>query len=457
MPLVDDSGESSVIDLDDSEAADIDPGIAIDDSLTMGDEPAPELVFDIGELLSPIDESETGDDMTGPETPPDADLPELEHNSRSDEDEACELDNLPDALDLGTLPELDADALGDTGIEQDAQEVSEICDDPLPPWSEAPWAESFVPAEQGFRCLALGAKSVVLGGSVVRWLDAATREPRREIALESPAVSCALPHHGALWVSDARGELLYALRSDAELRAAPGLRATRSPSTRGTTTLELHVVPSERGNILLGLTSEGRLLVGSEQGHWSPMELHGRVLALGSSGGKCIALLQSRRGRILVTSADGGANWSTLDTPREVQDMVGDEPPMLAATSSAVLVAHRLRGTVLSTDSGRTFERVAGCNNVSAVCGGELGGLPAFWLALYSDTSETASIVLLRAPAWHPARIGEIRASGSEHSDEDGVGRRALAMGWDSLNRRLWAAGEFGAASWEPLLTPLVS
>lgn len=460
-PIALEISDDEAIDLDDRDASHLDIGISIEQLSGGSGEEGASLVLDVGELLAPLgDRGEEGaaEDSLGTGSDDEQsflpfDRPPSELMGDLDDTEDGTMTELE-----GILPALDADAGGEFGLEHDGIDIPSISDDPLPSWCERRWMEASISSDAHLRCLFCSADEVLLGGRTMQWIDVESGRPRHEVPLESQALGCVAVPGGAAVVALAGGTIA---------RMLPSTRTSETQVTRykphGTVgpdpeTIQLVLASTPAEPTLLGLTRSGRLIRSTDQGHrWTSIELHGRVLALSRSPFPSVALLQGRRGRSLVVSADAGTNWRVLDTNRQLESVLNDVPPLLSAVAEAILVAHPLHGAFLSRDGGGTFARLTGCNNVTAVCSGELAGAPSFWLALHSDAASTSSIILVRAPTWEPVRVAELRAPSPSDGYEEAANPHVMALHWHQDSQWLWGVGEFGARRWEPFRTRITS
>ena len=445
-----------VVSLDDEEAQDLDIGISIEEPEGSENGSTGELIFDMKELLATVEDTIISDDGDGPVGDEASAFVSFDLAIETSCDDSGEFDDALVGVIDGTLPDMDADAGGGIGLEGDLQYSLDISDDPLPPWSEARWRESNSEIGEAIFCVAASASAILLCGTSAHWLDAQSGRASTNQVLPSRARSCAMLSDQVALIADARGTLLRAHRRDGAEPLPAQWRAQLRLRPHDPVALQLHGGNGCTPESILCLTNDGRLIRSADGGdRWSFIDLHGRLLCLDASNLPHIALLQGRRGRTLISTVDNGENWRVIEPTAELRDILADIPPKLAAIADCIAVAHPLRGMMLSSDAGRSFASVRGCNNVTAVCAGTIAEKPAFWAAVHEQAVGITHIVLLRAPDWQPLRIAELR--GTTSGEHEPASSSVLDMIWHPDTQRLWAIGEFGAASLEPFSAPYSS
>jgi hypothetical protein len=162
-----------------------------------------------------------------------------------------------------------------------------------------------------------------------------------------------------------------------------------------------------------------------------------------SSSGEPVAIL-TRDGARLALSSDGGSSWERLELVSPAREVASGEAPLVAASGNVVVLGDAERGLVVSADGGRTFRRVSGVTNLTAVCVGSLGGQPRAFAALYREADDHSLLVEIE-PQTARAAIGAVltlpQPDDPDAAAELGRVERLLCEG-----ERLWATGGFGLA-----------
>jgi hypothetical protein len=99
-------------------------------------------------------------------------------------------------------------------------------------------------------------------------------------------------------------------------------------------------------------------------------------------------------------------------------------------------------GVFVSGDRGRSFRRVPGTRDVTAICAGqEQPDLVAF-AAIYDEAKNLSWF--LRVSIADGAAETIARVEGAAADDDGSEGSRTARLAWDDVHGRLWAAGAFG-------------
>lgn len=186
-------------------------------------------------------------------------------------------------------------------------------------------------------------------------------------------------------------------------------------------------------------TASGKLLRSDDDGLSFRRVTERRVLALAPRGMPAVAV--SEDGALLL-SEDGGGSFSEVALDALAQQTLRAGAPLVAAHGDAIALSDAELGVLVSTDRGRSFRRVPGTREVTALCvGQEQDGLVVF-AATYDEAKNQSfllRIVASEARAETVARIDGL--SGDEDGSESG---RTAALVWDDVHGRLWAAGAYG-------------
>jgi hypothetical protein len=162
-----------------------------------------------------------------------------------------------------------------------------------------------------------------------------------------------------------------------------------------------------------------------------------------SSTGDPIAIL-TRDGARLGLSSDGGASFERLELESPAREVASGETPLVAASGNVVALGDAERGLVVSADGGRTFRRVAGVTNLTALCVGTLAGQERAFAALYRETDDHSLLVEID-PKTATAAIGAV-LSLPLPDDPDAAAELGRVERLACDGERLWATGGFGLA-----------
>jgi hypothetical protein len=166
-----------------------------------------------------------------------------------------------------------------------------------------------------------------------------------------------------------------------------------------------------------------------------------------SSTGEPVAILM-RDGVRLGLSSDGGASFESLDLAPPAREIASGEAPLVAASGNVVVLGDAGRGVVVSDDRGRTFRRVSGMTNLSALSVGLFGGRLRAFAALYRETDDHSLLVEID-PANATATIGAVLSFPSP-DDPDAAPELGRVERLVVDAERLWATGGFGLAVIRP-------
>jgi hypothetical protein len=138
--------------------------------------------------------------------------------------------------------------------------------------------------------------------------------------------------------------------------------------------------------------------------------------------------------------------------------LVAHSPSALLATSGqAVALGEFGRALLVSADEGKSFRRVPGSANATAIAGAELAGSAQFFAAVYRETSDQSQILLIDPELGSAVCIAVVSGSASQHTS-DAVDRGEWAkiarLLWHAPSQRLWLAGGFGVATIAPSDSP---
>jgi hypothetical protein len=190
-------------------------------------------------------------------------------------------------------------------------------------------------------------------------------------------------------------------------------------------------------NCVALLSSNGRVVLAGPDGRLRPQLWRGLVLGRGAP----LPLVSLSAGRpFLRTLEDPLGKWSDrpLGTASAWPGVERDS--LLCCHGERVALAHPRSGLWLSSDSGRSFAKIAGCSSTSALTFAALGSRLCLFAA--TSTLEPAlGVVLLDVLSGRAERIAEIDL-GQSAADGDDWAARALV--WDPRACVLWVAGGFG-------------
>lgn len=296
-------------------------------------------------------------------------------------------------------------------------------------------------------CGALGvsAEQVVAGSSDLLWFRNDSPSPLR-VAVDGSALGdlALLGDAGDLALCCTRsGQLFrrarFASQAEQLTRAREQLR-NAGPRVR------LAFGATEGGRALLW-SSDGQLLEVFDSGErFERLELEGKVVA---AARESRSLLVARgRERWLVSVERDTPSSVELDGPALL--VAQSETPVLATAGNAVAVAEHGRALLVSADGGRSFRRVPGTGNATAIAGATLGGAPRFFAAVYRETSDHSDLLLIDPERGEALCIARLDASGNDapgDAIERGEWAKVARIAWHAASDRLWLVGGFGVAS----------
>jgi hypothetical protein len=432
---------------DDQESTTLDVGEETDIlAESIGDNEPIEL--DLGTIVELDVASREGDnDDTGFEVDPSVGLTLPEALTPDDGSEG--LDDGAIQVDESKFPSLEMDD-GEEGIAAEHEiSLGTASDEATVPMAAAPW-RVLMPAASLEACAVLGASpgSVVAGSSDLLWFRSDSTTPLR-VAVDGSSLSdLALvgPEQEIALAVTQSGQLFRRARfaSQAEqlarfrelLKAAPGSR----------TRLSFGGSLSDGNGRLLLCTPDGTLLEVLDAGdRVERLELPGKVVALARESATLL-LANGRERALLSLNQAGGVRALTEPALLVAQSSA----PLLATSGQAVALAEFGRALLVSPDAGKTFRRVAGSGNATALAGAQLAGSAQFFAAVYRETTDQSQILLVD-PELGSAVCVAVLDSAALHSESDALDRGEWAkiarLVWHAASQRLWAVGGFGVAT----------
>jgi hypothetical protein len=350
------------------------------------------------------------------------------------EDLTSDVDDVDDesaALDIGNftpaaLPPLPTDIGEDEGERLDPRLVVELEDDEGPAEREA-WVTLGVGSPPGPACaLHLGSDAILVAGrSVLRWDRAGNHE---ELATSPVTLSTVVPTPSGVLATTVTGELVEVVSGTTH--AIPGWRTRLG--VRPDEALELAAY-EDANRVLIWLSSGEVFEDAPDLGRPVRLPTPGPVLAMSHA-----------RPRWFVVATDGGSSLLTR-TPEGrflrcsalgAERVLG--PKCLIEADEGVVVLARFGvGLVLSTCAGERFSPVAGLGRVTAIAVGMLPCGPRIFVGTYDAAGNTARLYHVDPQTLAVRAIGQVRAADDEEA-------AVSALGYDSVERTLWAVGGFG-------------
>jgi hypothetical protein len=422
-----------------------DPSFDIDlPSELEGGESEAEAELPVGSDFFPEDEQPTADDSLGfANTSESVELPN-ETDASLSHDAADGFDDAHSGLDEGALPSLG----DDDGPDLDEARFGvalESADEALLPKLEKSFRVAFLaPDREHCNALCASGGVVVAGSNDLFWLDEG-RETVVRIGLDGTRIaSIALVgelRNTALCVT-AFGRLLRRARSGGEVERLVDWRRIAEASGASAESLELRGLGPARPNSVLGRLTSGRLVRSDDLGSTFRAVADASALSMSSSGDPVAILM--RDGARLGLSSDGGTTWERLELASPAREVASGEAPLVAASGNVVVLGDAERGLVVSADRGRTFRRVSGLTNLTALCVGTLGGEERAFAALYRETDDHSLLVEID-PRTATAAIGAVLSLPSP-DDPDATAELGRVERLVCEGERLWATGGFGLA-----------
>ncbi len=362
------------------------------------------------------------------------------------------LDDGSIVVDESKFPTLERDD-GAEGIAAEREiSLGTASDEARVPLSPHPW-QLRLPVASLEACSALccGSESIACGSSDLLWFRSDASAPLR-VALDGGALSDLALVGAAQDIALASTQSGQVFRRARFASQAEQLSRFREP---------LKLAPGARARLAFGGSlgaPGGQVLLWSEEGtaafvldagdRFEPLVLDGKVLAVARESSTL--LVQRGRERTLVSLAAPGSGPRSVAVSGAAAHVGQSGTPLLATAGSAVALAERGRALLVSADYGRTFRRVAGSANISAVTGAELAGNACFFAALYRETSDQTEILLVDPELGEALCIARVDAS-SERSPADAIDRgewaKVTCLSWHAASERLWATGGFGVLS----------
>jgi hypothetical protein len=206
------------------------------------------------------------------------------------------------------------------------------------------------------------------------------------------------------------------------------------------TAATLQVASLDEGSFLVGAGTH-RIAVSRDGGEsFENAEVGGRVAR--ASGGAPPRLLVHGTEGAAVLAFDGRA------FARTPLDSVADEVALgehlaLATLGDTVALASSDRGLVVSSDGGRSFDRVPGCLHATALELGLRAGRPRAFIAAFVESEEQCLLIEVDVLTRAAAIVAELRPI-DDVAPSDGEDGRVRALVWDAERGVLWAAGATG-------------
>jgi hypothetical protein len=312
--------------------------------------------------------------------------------------------------------------------------------------AERAWDVHFIAPDRE-HCGALGGGQgvVVAGSSDLFWLDAG-RETVVRIGLDGTRISSvALVGEGrktALSVT-AFGRLLRRSRSGGEVERLVDWRRVAEAHGSSAEGLELRALGSSLPNSVLGRLTSGRLVRSDDMGSTFRL-LDASITALTfSSAGDPVAIL-SRDATRLGFSSDGGSSFDYTSLVSPAREVASGEAPLLAAWGDVVVLGEAERGLVVSADRGRSFHRVSGASNVTALSAGAPADHPTAFAAVYREAEDRSLLLSIDAQTGRATTGAVLSLPAPDDPDAAHELGRVERLLWDG--ETLWAVGGFGLA-----------
>lgn len=403
--------------LDDADATDLDVGVDLAGNEDEGiDEPIGDLIFDMTELLSGVEESSRDASSDEPLLWHDDSLASVETSLPSlgaDAEEGLE-DTSLDVLVEDDLPALDADADGD--FEESPWQELAISDDGAPPLVAVPWSVEPKSHDEHTSLVALGTGLAAAGSTLSFW---PTPDSPRLVTLPERATAMVSLLDSVL-VATLRGRL-YRARPDGRLAK---LEAFERALPRGisTTPTALSIGASEERVVFVLDTGEVLESLDGCLTFHAVTTLRG-ALAVSSDARHII----SRDG---MHHARGGFELRVAKLPPALLEA---DAVRLASEGDVIALGSDETGVWLSTDGGAHFDAVGQTARVGALLveDGEV------FAGLGASISEPARVVMIDPARRAAVTVAELPLGEPERGAISGI---VLAQ----LSDRLWVAGGMG-------------
>jgi len=356
-------------------------------------------------------------------------------------------------VDESKFPALEMDD-GSEGIAAEREiSLGTASDEARVPMAALPW-QTLHPVTPVEACaaLAVSTEAVVAGSSDLLWFRSDSPKPLR-VAVDGNALADLVlvgADQDIALACTKSGQLFRRARFASQAEQLTRFREQlRSPQGSRPQLSFGGALGARQGRVLLWL-HDGTLLEVLDAGdRFQRLELDGKVLAVARES--TAILLGSGRGRTLL-SLDQGAGES-VQLSGAALAVAQSAAPLLASAGEALALAERGRALVVSPDAGKTFRRVAGSANTTAIAGAVLGGGARFFVAVYRETSDQSDILLIDPARGEAECIAHLDIVG-EHSPSDAIERgewaKVSALSWHAPSGRLWATGGFGVLSFGP-------
>jgi hypothetical protein len=433
---------------DDQESTELDVGEETDIlAENVGDNEPIEL--DLGTLVEADDAFREGDDNdTGFEVDPAVGLALPDALAPDDGSEG--LDDGAIKVDESKFPSLEMDD-GEEGIAAEREISLGTASDESPvAMATVPW-RVLMPATSLEACASLASAqdSVVAGSSDLLWFRSDSTTPLRVAVDGSALADLALlgPDQDIALAGTQSGQLFRRARFASQ---AEQLGRFREP---------LKLAPGSRARVSFGGAlgqKNGRVLLCSEEGSVLDVLDAGERFERVELAGKAISV--ARESATLIV-AQGRERWLvSLESERRESVPLSEAAlvvaqsaaPLLATSGHAIALVEFGRALLVSADDGKSFRRVPGSSNTTAVAGARLAGSAQFFAALYRETSDQSQILLVD-PELGSAVCIAVLDSSALHSPNDAIDRGEWAkiarLLWHSASQRLWAVGGFGVAT----------
>jgi hypothetical protein len=292
--------------------------------------------------------------------------------------------------------------------------------------------------------LAVHAERVVAGSSDLLWFSGALASPLR-VAVDGSAL-------GDVALLGDTGELALCVTQSGQLFrrarfASQAEQLTRVREQLGRTSGRVRLgFGGALGSRVLLVSSDGQAIEISDAGE--------RVERLELGGSKVVAaaresatlLLSRGRERVLKALAEPAA----IELDGAALLVAQSEAPLLATAAGAVALGDPTRALVVSADGGRTFRRVPGTANTTALAGAVLDSGPCFFATVYRETNDHSDLLVIDPASGVAVCIARLDASG-DHAPGDAIERgewaKVVRLAWHAASGTLWLAGGFGVAT----------
>jgi len=424
------------LDLDDSDANDLDIGLRLPDPGETDEGTGGQVDLDFSDFFrGEADISQPGDDEAGPDTF-DASIGIQKLDREDLSDDALGIEGPELSLDDGGTPWLTPE-----GDEEGALETFDlfIADESDAIVAPEPW--SFETLTQGdFEVVTCLGHAVFAGGSDT-WFSGES-EPLHVSAVSSAAL-LGSPERPALLLSTKLGELIRMAPGSTLVPETIAWKAALGLENRSPATLTLCRVGNQQE--CLALSSTGSLLwVGETEIRKLP--LNARPNTLPGTASQATVLASHESGLCLMTSEDGGQHWTTHTLPELVTRVFGEAQVHLAMVDSVLALASRKDGTFVSADGGVRFRPVPGTAASVALVAGEYRGKPRLWAVISHEVRGESDLLMI-----DPELASAVRLARFPTVDpREGVFAPVTSLDYAPQSESLYAAGAFGLVRLTP-------